>query len=307
VASGVVCIDEVYEKPCGLVLVTDPNEDLILDFYAAERMDGEGVHAFLKDLCGGGLAVRGGTTDGSPLYRDGKLNTVWSDFVHQRCLFHLLNEANRDVLRAVRQVHRSLPKPPRRRPGRRRKGEPPPPEPLDVRAFLGRHRLLITTRPDHLTDVGRERLATLLDAVPELPVLRRFVRQLHRLVRPDQPAAEARRMRDVMLAETAYRAWPQLVRILDRLAGAKLEPFIAYLTYPELPRTSNHVEGKNRRFRLVQKTRYKRRKAHTIVNAMKLELMEQKRRWEAAHQQRPALPPEVFQALSANSQAPSAA
>jgi hypothetical protein len=60
-------------------------------------------------------------------------------------------------------------------------------------------------------------------------------------------------------------------------------------------------------FRLVQKTRYKRRKAHTIVNAMKLELMEQKRRWEAAHPPRPALPPEVFHALSANSQAPSAA
>ena len=114
-------------------------------------------------------------------------------------------------------------------------------------------------------------------------------------------------MRDVVFADTAYRAWPQLVRILDRLAGAKLEPFIAYLTYPELPRTSNHVEGKNRRFRLVQKTRYKRRKSHTIVNAMKLELMEQKRRWEAAHPQRPALPPEVFQALSANGQAPSAA
>jgi hypothetical protein len=133
------------------------------------------------------------------------------------------------------------------------------------------------------------------------------VRQLHRLVRPDQPAAEARRMRDVMLADTAYGAWPQLVRILDRLAGPKLEPFIAYLTHPELPRTSSHVEGKNRRFRLVQKTRSKRRKAHTIVNAMKLELMEQKRRWEAVHPPRPALPAEVFPVLSANSPAPSAA
>ena len=59
--------------------------------------------------------------------------------------------------------------------------------------------------------------------------------------------------------------------------------------------------------RLVQKTRYKRRKAHTIVNAMKLELMEQKRRWEAAHQQRPVLAPEVSQGLGADRQAPSAA
>ena len=43
------------------------------------------------------------------------------------------------------------------------------------------------------------------------------------------------------------------------------------------------MERKNRRFRLLQKTRYKRRKLSTIANAMKLELMYQKQRWEEKH------------------------
>ena len=86
-----------------------------------------------------------------------------------------------------------------------------------------------------------------------------------------------------MMATPASHAYPHLVRILRRLHGDELEPFIADLSLSGLERTTNHVERKNRRFRLLQKTRYKRRKLSSIANAMKLELMHQKHRWEQAH------------------------
>ena len=86
-----------------------------------------------------------------------------------------------------------------------------------------------------------------------------------------------------MMATPASHAYPHLVRILRRLHGDKLEPFIADLSLSGLERTTNHVERKNRRFRLLQKTRYKRRKLSSIANAVKLELMHQKHRWERAH------------------------
>lgn len=282
-ASGIVDIDEVYDSAGGMILVTDPVTDIILDFHLAEHIDEGVVTAFLQSLCGGGLPVRGASTDRSNLYSGGKLAAVWEGVVHQHCVFHLLQESNRDLVRAAAAVRKTIKKLRARRRGRPCKRGRPRTQRLDKRTFVHQHRFLFTRRPDNLSDDDRQHLATMTEISPDLAVIRRFTDQLHALLSPQQTPAAARQLRDRMMATPEYHAHPHLLRILRRLHGDKLEPFIAYLSLPGLERTTNHVERKNRRFRLLQKTRYKRRKLSSIANAMKLELMHQKHRWEQAH------------------------
>jgi hypothetical protein len=47
---------------------------------------------------------------------------------------------------------------------------------------------------------------------------------------------------------------------------------IVFLGWENGERTNNHGERNNRVFRMMQKTRYKRRKAHTLEKALELEL-----------------------------------
>ena len=47
---------------------------------------------------------------------------------------------------------------------------------------------------------------------------------------------------------------------------------IVFLGWGNGQRTNNHVERNNRVFRMMQKTRYKRRKPHTMEKALELEL-----------------------------------
>ena len=273
----------MYEPSGGMIVATDPVEDITLDFSLAERIDDGVATKFLGGLCGGGLAVRGAATDGSPLYRDEKLADIWPGVVHQQCVFHLLKEANRDILHAVAAVRARIPKLKARRRGRPCRLGRPRTERIDRRKLVSQHRFLFTRRPDHLSEEDVHQLAALQLISPELGVIRRFTSELHELLSPKQTPASARQIRDRMIADSNYATQSHLVRILARIRAEKLEPFIAYLGLPGLERTTNHVERKNRRFRLLQKTRYKRRKPHTIANAMKLELMHQKHRWKEAH------------------------
>ena len=47
---------------------------------------------------------------------------------------------------------------------------------------------------------------------------------------------------------------------------------IVFLAWENVDSTNNHVERNNRVFRMMQKTRYKRRRTHTIQMALELNL-----------------------------------
>lgn len=273
----------MYEPTGGMIVATDPVQDITLDFTLAEHVDDGVVKRFLSGLCGGGLAVRGASTDGSPLYAGAKLSDIWPGVIHQQCVFHLVYDSNKDLLHAVAAVRKKVPKLQPRRRGRPCRRGRPRTDRLDRRKLVSKHRFLFTRRPDHLSDEDKQHLAVLESIAPSLGVIRRFTDEFHHLLSPEETPSSARQIRDRMVGDPDYAKQPDLVRILARLRGEKLELFIAYLGLPGLERTTNHVERKNRRFRLLQKTRYKRRKRHTIANAMKLELMYQKCRWEEAH------------------------
>ena len=67
-----------------------------------------------------GLALRGVTTDGSPLYPE-PLQAVFGDVLHQICEFHILKELTKAILQAVATVRKDLAV---RKP-RRKRGRPP--------------------------------------------------------------------------------------------------------------------------------------------------------------------------------------
>lgn len=59
---------------------------------------------------------------------------------------------------------------------------------------------------------------------------------------------------------------------MKKLAKDKFEKMIVFLAWENIDRTNNHVERNNRVFRMLQKTRYKRRKQHTLEKALELEI-----------------------------------
>lgn len=182
-------------------------------------------------------------------------------------------------MRAFWAAYRQVPKLRRRRRGRPRTRGRPRQLRFDRRKFLREHRFLLLRRPDHLTRKERQALRQMDRIAPALATLRRFVEELHRLFEPAQSPQAARNRRTRLVARAEYRQHPHLAKVLKRLAPQKFERLIVFLSTEAQERTSNHVERKNRRFRMLQKTRYNRRKPYTITNALKLELMYQKERY----------------------------
>jgi len=87
---------------------------------------------------------------------------------------------------------------------------------------------------------------------------------------PGIPVARYRRTR--MVNNTEYQTNPFLARALKKLDQTQFEKMIVFLAWENVDRTNNHVERNNRAFRMLQKTRYKRRKVHTLEKALALDL-----------------------------------
>ena len=61
--------------------------------------------------------------------------------------------------------------------------------------------------------------------------------------------------------------------LLKMIGKEKFEKMLVFLGWVDGERTSNHVERNNRTFRMMQKTRYKRRRRHTITRALWLSIV----------------------------------
>ena len=75
-----------------------------------------------------------------------------------------------------------------------------------------------------------------------------------------------------MVRNADYQANDFLARALKKLAQAKFDKLIVCLAWDHVDCTNNHVERNNRVFRMLQKTRYTRRKTHTLEKALELDL-----------------------------------
>jgi hypothetical protein len=272
--SGTLCVDEIHLGPYTLLLATDPLHDFPVAFALVRSNDQDHMARFLGQLKDHGLYPRVVITDGSNLYPT-VLATLWPDAEHQLCIFHVLQDVHKCVLDAVRRLRKQMARRggrgrsrrrgrPRRAPSKRRRRQLTL---KDKAHFIFKHRYLIVTRRDKLSRQGQRDLQTMLEYLPGLRVLRRFVDQVQDLFAHSLTVDQARRRHQALVQDATFTADPDLAAAVKLLAGDKFEKMIAFLRSPvgQRVRTNNHVERTNRQWRYYEKVRYGWRRPRTIV------------------------------------------
>ena len=277
--SGVLCIDEVHDSGRTILFATDPLNNFTVSFKLVEKNDQAHMDAFLQSLKDRGLMVEVAITDGSPLYKD-SLQSYWKGLEHQLCIFHVIKEVNKLILDGVRAIKNQI-----KRQGnkgrKKRRGRPSQKAQRQRRqgmtkkeqaTFIWEHQYLIVRKEAELSEQDRDDLALMITIAPELTLFRRFNQQFYRLFELGITKQCARYRRTRMVNNSEYQANSFLARALKKVRKNTFEKMIVFLGWENVDRTNNHVERNNRVFRLLQKTRYKRRKVHTIEKALELEL-----------------------------------
>jgi transposase-like protein len=280
--SGVLCIDELHDGGNVVLYATDPLSDFTVDFAINDTNDQDHMDAFLEHLKETGINPEVVITDGSPLYKDA-LQEVWEGVLHQLCIFHVIKEINKLVLDALRAIKNGIKRQGNK--GRKKKRGRPTKTAQKVRAsqkkrtkkeeasFLWENQHLIVRKKENMSPKERETLREMIAINDTIGVLRRFNQEFYRLFERDITQQQARYRRTRMVNRPEYQTNPFLARALKKLRKERFEKMIVFLKeekYTE--RTSNHVERNNRSFRMLQKTRYRRRTERTIQMAIELDL-----------------------------------
>jgi transposase-like protein len=282
--SGVLDVDEIHLGKYTLLLATDPIGDFPVAFALVSANDQDHMERFLKNLKNWGVTPKVIVTDRSSLYPS-VLAKLWPDAEHQLCVFHVMQDINDLVLDAVRRLRGQLNKQGRK--GRRRKrGRPSKaqqkraqqrgPTAKDKAHFVFKRRHLIVTREENLSDRQRADLHTMLEYLPELATLRKFVKKIHHLFDTKQSEHQAWCRWRGLQQSKEFQAAPELVQVLELLEEKQFRKMIAFLRGPvrrrKQVRTNNHVERCNRKLRFLEKVRYKWRRRRTLVRFMVLAL-----------------------------------
>jgi hypothetical protein len=279
--SGVLCLDELHDSGRTILFATDPLNNFTVSFQVVDKNDQDHMNAFLQSLKDRGLVVVVAITDGSPLYKDA-LQSYWRDVEHQLCIFHVIKEVNKLILDGVRAIKNSL-----RRQGnkgrKKRRGRPSKKvqqqrercrgmSQKEQATFIWEHQYLIVRKEEELSEKDQADLALMFFIASELELFRRFNQQFYRLFERDITKQCARYRRTRMVNNAAYQSNAFLAKALKKISKEKFDQMIVSVGWENVDRTNNHVERHNRVFRMLQKTRYKRRKMHTIEKAIELDL-----------------------------------
>jgi transposase-like protein len=278
--SGTLCVDELHLGRYTLLLATDPLGDFPVAFALVEHNDQAHMRRFLENLKRHGLSPEVVITDGSDLY-PALLAELWPEARHQLCVFHVMQDLNQHVLDALKRLRREMAR--RGNRGRRRKRGRPSraarayrkrrKESLKDKAhFVFKHRYLLVTRQENLTDAQRKRLRKMWEYLPGLKILRTFVQRLHGLFAMDQSPHQAWCRRAALANNAQFQAVPELAKAVKMLEPERFAKMIAFLKSPAAKRmrTNNHVERANRKLRYYEKVRYKWRRRRTIVRFLLL-------------------------------------
>lgn len=278
--SGTLCVDELHLGQYTLLLATDPLSDIPVAFALVDKNDQDHMGRFLGNLKKHGLEPKVVITDGSSLYPT-LLKTLWPNAEHQLCVFHVLQDVNKEILKAVLRLRRGLARRGQRgrkrrhgRPGKARSCRRQQQRKQKEQAhFIFKRRFLIVKRRDRLTEHEQQDLATMLEYLPDLRPLRTFADALQRLFAADQPEEQAQERWRRLQRNTTYLAVPELQNVLQTMLSlAKFTKMIAFLRNPaaQKVRTNNHVERCNRKLRYWEKVRYKWRRRRTLVRFLVL-------------------------------------
>lgn len=232
---------------------------------------------FKKELDTRGLALRGITTDGSPLYPPA-IRQVFGDIPHQVCQFHVLKELNAAILHAVAKVRKQrtaqLPVLPRGRPAKATGRKVACVKRAQQRiADLFDHRPLFVIR--HLDDGQRRTLQRITRGLPQLRALRQIMDQVYGLF--DRRCRSDTALTKLAQLRRRVRRFKSIGRTLQRLFSPNLEKALTFLDDKLLPSTSNAVERGNRRHRKMQKSVYRVRTRLSLHRRMALDLLRETR------------------------------
>lgn len=276
--SGVVCIDEVYEGKMRIFIATDCLNDLPLCYMLSDKADEQALEQFLAMLDERGLKPMVAITDGSPLYKS-SLREHWQGLEHQLCIFHVLKGFNKVIVDEVRAIRRKLSRQANK--GRKRKRGRPSKQALYQRAratnkkddakYIYDHQFLLVKKRCRWTKEDRIAFRRLCRIEPSLRTLRELVERFHSLFERDISKQQARCRRTRLVNNPAFQRLGCFSKIARMIPKGQFEKMIVFLGYENVDRTSNHVERINRTFRMMQKTRYKRRTIRTIENAIRHE------------------------------------
>jgi hypothetical protein len=275
--SGYLAIDEVYDGPCCVLSVVDNRRHRRLAFCVLDHDPShDDIRAFLTEfqaeLDRRGLAVRGITTDGSPLYPK-VLKELWPGVPHQRCVFHVLQEITKAVLKALAKLRRELkariPKRKRGRPSKAQQALARRIKRLQKRvADLFTYRHLFVRR--HLSVAQKKLLKKLTRGLPQLRLLREIMDEVYRLF--DRRCKTATAQRRLAKLRQRVRRWKRLARVLAKLNSPNLEQALWFLDDKLLGATSNAAERANRRFRKAQKSVYRIRTREHLQERIALDM-----------------------------------
>jgi len=259
--SGYLAIDEVYDGPHCILSVVDNRR---YNRLACRVLDHDPTHQdvrvflgeFKEQLAQRSLSVRGITTDGSSLYPK-ILKELWPDIPHQVCVFHILKEITKAVLRALAKLRKEMkthiPKQRRGRPHKQDKAQTRRIKRRQRRlAELFEHRYLFVRH--HLNAAQKKLLEKLLRGQPQLRALRGIMDEVYRLF--DRRCHMAMALKRLTKLRQRVRRFKRLGRALAKLNSPTLEKALLFLDDKLLGATSNAVERSNRRFRKAQQSIY---------------------------------------------------
>ena len=268
--SGYLAADELYDGPFCILSIVDNRTFKRLFFQVLDHdPTQEDMIAFFGRfqtiLQARQLTVQGITTDGSSLY-PAAIRAIWGALPHQIYEFHILQDLNQAVLRAVAQVRKQLaaqrPKPSQRKLVQKRQR-------LQLKiADLFEHRYLFVQH--HLTDAERATLQHITRGLPHLRVLRQITDEIYRLF--DRRCRTATALSKLAHLRQRIQRFSQLSQILKELFSANVEKALTFLVDRLLRATSNAVERGNRRYRKMQNSIYRVRTYASIVAHMALDL-----------------------------------
>jgi transposase-like protein len=280
--SGTLCVDELHLGRFTLLLATDPLRDLPVAFALVAANDQDHMRRFLNNLRTWGLMPRVVVTDDSNLY-PAVLAELWPQAEHQLCVFHIIKNINKLVLDAVRRLRCAMSR--RGNAGRQKKRGRKSKKAKAAAKRRGlttkqkahlvfKHRHLIVTRRENLTDADQDNLRRMIEYLPELGILRRFADRIYWLFDADKDFHQASCRRAAIVHDPEFQAVPELLKAMEQLDEEKFPKIVAYLSSPagQRVRTNNHVERTNRMVRFFEKVRYKWRKRKTLARFVVLKL-----------------------------------
>jgi hypothetical protein len=281
--SGYIAVDEVYDGDTCILSLVDNRRHRRLIF---EVLDHTPTHAdiipffarFKAELDRRGCALLGITTDGSPLYPEPTLQ-VFGPVPHQICVFHIIKEINKAILKAVasvrRALHQKMPEVGRGRPsGTAGKAAARKRKRLEAKiGAIFEHRHLFVAR--HLSGKDRQILKSISRGLPLLRTLRGIADEVYRLF--DRRCRMATGLARLKALQKRIRRFKTLAKSLRKLFSPNMEKSLLFLDEKLLPSTSNSVERSNRRFRKMQQAVYRVRAIRRIRQRIALDILRESR------------------------------